>query len=136
MDYVSVNPNHLKSSIKREGKTMRHFNEKLGRNRSFLSNVMTGSERITRNELQMIADELNTTMEYLLGETTDHRTPAQASAEDDLLNTLIKKSSSASSCAQNSKFNDLYQQIAKKETAEADLAELERFMKYLAERGE
>lgn len=34
------------------------------------------------------------------------------------------------------KFLKLYQQISKKETAEADLAELERFMEYLAKRGE
>lgn len=73
MDYVNVKALHLKAALKKEGKTMRHFNERLGKNRSFLSNVLTGSEKITRDELQVVADGLGTTVEYLMGETNEPR---------------------------------------------------------------
>lgn len=83
MDYVNVKALHLKAALKKEGKTMRHFNEKLGKNRSFLSNVLTGSEKITRNELQMVADGLGTTVEYLMGETNEPRRPEDMPPERD-----------------------------------------------------
>lgn len=80
MDYVNVKALHLKAALKKEGKTMRHFNERLGKNRSFLSNVLTGSEKITRDELQVVADGLGTTVEYLIGETNDSRLPEEIEA--------------------------------------------------------
>jgi transcriptional regulator with XRE-family HTH domain len=80
MDYVNVKALHLKAALKKEGKTMRHFNERLGKNRSFLSNVLTGSEKITRDELQVVADGLGTTVEYLMGETNDSRLPEEIEA--------------------------------------------------------
>ena len=81
MDYVNVKALHLKAALKKEGKTMRHFNERLGKNRSFLSNVLTGSEKITRDELQVVADGLGTTVEYLMGETNEPRLPEEIKLE-------------------------------------------------------
>lgn len=83
MDYVNVKALHLKAALKKEGKTMRHFNERLGKNRSFLSNVLTGSEKITRDELQVVADGLGTTVEYLTGETNEPRRPEDVPPERD-----------------------------------------------------
>lgn len=110
MDYVNVKALHLKAALKKEGKTMRHFNERLGKNRSFLSNVLTGSEKITRDELQVVADGLGTTVEYLMGETNDPRLPAEIEAEqkrNDLMRThdglieMMSKALSASASVEN-----------------------------------
>ena len=61
--------------------------------------------------------------EYLMGMDEPHRV-------------VVDIGASSTDFAQTSKFNELYQQIAEKKTAEADLQELQRFMEYLVKRGE
>lgn len=107
MEYVNIKTQHLKTALKSEGKTMRFFNNKLGKNRSFLSNVLTGSDKITRDELQVVADGLNTTMDYLLGLTDDPNPPTSTLAdeaethEEKLLQLLMEKLPEISEEAKN-----------------------------------
>lgn len=76
MGKVSILPDRLKSLLKEQGLTMRYFNEQFGKNRSFLSNVLSGSDSITEIQLDFLAHKLNTTPEYLKGETDSKEKPA------------------------------------------------------------
>ena len=73
---IYIYPDRVKRLIKENGLTMRFFNEKFGKNRSFLSNVLSGSDSITDIQLSYLADKLNTTPEYLKGETDLKEKPA------------------------------------------------------------
>lgn len=58
--------------------------QKLGKRRSFLVDVRNGNDRIDGNELKIIADELNTTIEYLTDQTeVKEKPPAETDGELD-----------------------------------------------------
>ena len=82
-------PNRLKELIKERGRTMAYFNRLLNKNRSYLSNVMTGSDRISDDDIKIIADELDTTPEYLKGETDVKEKPHVGDKRQDSLNRTI-----------------------------------------------
>lgn len=73
---IPILSDRVKSLIKENGLTMRFFNDMFGKNRSFLSNVLSGSDSITESQLSFLADKLNTTPEYLKGETDQKEKPA------------------------------------------------------------
>lgn len=76
MAKIPILSDRVKSLIKENGLTMRFFNDMFGKNRSFLSNVLSGSDSITESQLSFLADKLNTTPEYLKGETDQKEKPA------------------------------------------------------------
>ena len=49
----------------------------LGKRRTFLTDVRRGVDHIDENELSIIADKLNTTVEYLTGQTDDPTRPEE-----------------------------------------------------------
>ena len=59
----------LRCLLKENGLKMSYFNKQLGKNRSYLSNGLTGSDSIDDSSVEFIAHKLNTTPEYLKGET-------------------------------------------------------------------
>ena len=66
---------------------MKYLAEKIGKYPGFLSCVRNGTDRINDDELQVIADILNTTPEYLKGETDIKEKPA-TTQDDELISAL------------------------------------------------
>lgn len=115
------------SLIKLKGISQTHLCSLVGRTRHYLQDVKAGKSTPPDTYVRIWADALDTTYEYLMGVDKP-----QGVIIDFGSNSL----DIAHCAAQNLKFNELYQKIAEKKTAEADLAELERFMEYLVKRGE
>lgn len=65
----TVRADRIKALLKENGLTMKYFNDKFGKNRSFLSNVLSGSDNIGESQIAFLAKALHTTPEYLKGET-------------------------------------------------------------------
>lgn len=65
----------VRALLKENGLTMKFFNDKFGKNRSFLSNVLSGSDNIDEAQIEFLADKLHTTPEYLKGETDKKERP-------------------------------------------------------------
>lgn len=84
MDKKSIiRADRIKALLKENGLTMKFFNDKFGKNRSFLSNVLSGSDNIDEAQIEFLAEKLNTTPEYLKGETDIKEKPA--TTQDDEL---------------------------------------------------
>lgn len=90
MKITNLNATKLKSMLKEQGLSMKYFNDMLGKNRSYLSNVLTGSDSISLEDLEKVADKLNTTVDYLTDKTDQKEkpTPDEVSV-DDLLKTML-----------------------------------------------
>ncbi len=71
----NVNVDKIKTLAKEQGKTMKFLCDLLGKDRSFLTCVRNGNNHIDSNELQIIADELRTTVEYLTDKTDQKEKP-------------------------------------------------------------
>ena len=78
-----IRADRIKALLKENGLTMKFFNDKFGNNRSFLSNVLSGSDNIDEAQIEFLAEKLNTTPEYLKGETDIKEKPA--TTQDDEL---------------------------------------------------
>ena len=78
-----IRADRIKALLKENGLTMKFFNDKFGKNRSFLSNVLSGSDNIDAAQIEFLAEKLNTTPEYLKGETDIKEKPA--TTQDDEL---------------------------------------------------
>lgn len=78
-----IRADRIKALLKENGLTMKFFNDKFGKNRSFLSNVLSGSDNIDEAQIEFLAEKLNTTPEYLKGETDTKEKPA-TSKDDEL----------------------------------------------------
>ena len=63
----NVNVDRIKEFAKSKGITMKFLCDCLGKRRTFLTDVRRGVDHIDENELSIIADKLNTTVEYLTG---------------------------------------------------------------------
>jgi transcriptional regulator with XRE-family HTH domain len=57
--------NNIQKVAKSQGKTMKYLCDLLNKRRGFLSEVRNGKDKLDEGELQIIADELNTTPEHL-----------------------------------------------------------------------
>ena len=84
-----VNVEKIKSLAKEQGKTMTFLCSLLGKHRSFLTCVRNGNDHIDNNELQIIANELHTTTEYLTDQTDQKEKPVDQMTDEQLDNALI-----------------------------------------------
>ena len=72
---VSVDVDRIKSLAKAQGKSLKYLCDKIGKRGSFISEVKHEKDRFDQHELQTIADELNTTIEYLTDQTDQKEKP-------------------------------------------------------------
>lgn len=70
-----VNIDKIKALAKEQGKTMTFICGVLGKSPQFLSSVRNGRDYIDNYELQLIADELQTTASYLTDQTEQKEKP-------------------------------------------------------------
>lgn len=87
---TNLNATKLKSLLKEQGLSMKYFNDMLGKNRSYLSNVITGSDSITLEDLEKVAEKLNTTVEYLTDQSDQKEKPTTKEVDvDDILKMML-----------------------------------------------
>ena len=87
---TNLNATKLKSLLKEQGLSMKYFNDMLGKNRSYLSNVITGSDSITLEDLEKVAEKLNTTVEYLTDQSDQKEKPTPTEMDvDDILKMML-----------------------------------------------
>ena len=72
----------IKKLAKQQGLTMKYFCDCFGKHRSYLTSIRNGNGHLDENELQFIADKLNTTVEYLTDQTDDPAKPAEKEKPD------------------------------------------------------
>jgi transcriptional regulator with XRE-family HTH domain len=85
-----LNATKLKSLLKEQGLSMKFFNDMLGKNRSYLSNVLTGSDSISSEDLEKVAEKLNTTVEYLTDKSDQKEKPTSKEIDvDDILKIML-----------------------------------------------
>ena len=76
------NVNKIKDLAKAQGITLKYFCDCFGKHRNFLTNVRNGKDYLDEDEIQFIADKLNTTVEYLTDQTDDPAKPAEKEKPD------------------------------------------------------
>lgn len=81
---ANVDVDRIKMRARSMGIKMEYLNAAISKYRGFLSCVRNGTDRIDDEELQTIAAKLNTTVEYLTGQTDDPEPPKAASDEQPL----------------------------------------------------
>lgn len=64
-----LNSQRVKSKAKLVGLSMRELSTKLGRQEFYLYDVLKGKSKISRADLEKLAEILETTVDYLNGET-------------------------------------------------------------------
>ena len=65
----------IKLLAKEQGKSLKYLCDRLGKRGSFISEVKLGKDKIDQNELEILANELNTTIEYLTDQTDQKEKP-------------------------------------------------------------
>ena len=73
---TNVDVNRIKALAKKQGIQMKYFCDYFGKAQSYFADIRNGKNRLDENELSIIADKLNTTVEYLTGQTDDPAKPA------------------------------------------------------------
>ena len=68
---ITIFKQRIKELCNKNGITQKHLCDITGKGRQFLNNIWDGKCGISDNELAIIAAELNTSPEYLRGETDD-----------------------------------------------------------------
>lgn len=76
MKVTNVDVNRIKALAKKQGIQMKYFCDYFGKAQSYFADIRNGKNRLDENELSIIADKLNTTVEYLTGQTDDPAKPA------------------------------------------------------------
>lgn len=71
----------LKSRAKEKGRTYKYLCDQLGREKNYLSNCAGGADKLSPENLARVADLLDTTPAYLLGETDEKEKPTGAVAD-------------------------------------------------------
>lgn len=82
MNVTNVNTDRIKERARAQGITLKFLCDCLGKRRTFLTEVQFGKDHIDINELSIIADKLNTTVEYLTDQTDDPAKPAEKEKPD------------------------------------------------------
>ena len=72
---TNVDVNRIKALAKKQGIQMKYFCDYFGKAQSYFADIRNGKNRLDENELSIIADKLNTTVEYLTGQTDDPACP-------------------------------------------------------------
>ena len=82
----------IRQLAKSKGVTLPYLCQCIGKRANFLSDVKLGNASISSNELAIIADKLNTTVEYLTGETDNpaNSEPDSQSESDELTEYLTE----------------------------------------------
>ena len=110
-----LNVEKVKVLAKERGVKIGHLCAEVGKGHTYLNDIARSSgKKVPEEHIYRMAEILGTTYEYL----TDREAAPAPDLPDE----------------KKQKFCRFYEKIAKKETAEADLRELERFMIYLIER--
>ena len=78
----NVRVDRIKEIAAQNGLQMKYLCSLIGKRSSFLVDVKNGKDHIDTNELSIIADKLNTTVEYLTGQTDDPAKPAEKEKPD------------------------------------------------------
>ena len=86
---VSVDVDRIKLLAKAQGKSLKYLCDKIGKRGSFISEVKHEKDRFDQHELQVIADELNTTVDYLTDKTDQKEKPIDQMTDEQLDNALI-----------------------------------------------
>uniref|UniRef100_UPI004025FD5D helix-turn-helix domain-containing protein n=1 Tax=Gemmiger formicilis TaxID=745368 RepID=UPI004025FD5D len=71
----------LKSRAKEKGRTYKYLCDQLGREKNYLSNCAVGADKLSSENLALVADLLETTPAYLLGETDEKEKPTGTVAD-------------------------------------------------------
>lgn len=71
----------LKARAKEKGRTYKYLCDQLGREKNYLSNCAGGADRLSPENLAIVADLLDTTPAYLLGETDEKEKPTGTVAD-------------------------------------------------------
>lgn len=79
----------IKALAKEQGLSQKFICDCLGKRRTFLSEVGLGNGKITQEELEIIANKLNTTVEYLTDQTEQKEKPVDQMTDEQLDNALI-----------------------------------------------
>lgn len=92
MDNITnVNIDKIKSLAKEQGVKIKFICcSKLGLSETYLSNVKNGKDRMTPERLEIIAETLNTTVEYLTDQTEQKEKPVESEVDVDKLIDVIK----------------------------------------------
>ena len=85
-----VNVGKIKTLAKEQGKTMKFLCDIIGKDRSFLTCVRNGNNHIDSRELQIIADELNTTVDYLTDKTEQKEKPVDQMTDEQIDMELVE----------------------------------------------
>lgn len=81
-----VNIDRIKELAKEKGIKIKFICSQLGLAETYLSNVKNGKDRMTDERLQKIADILDTTVEYLTGESDEkEKTPEPLDPDHNVL---------------------------------------------------
>lgn len=84
-----VNFDKMNSLAKENGLKMAYFCDLLCKSRHFITDVKNGKSYFTKDQLQIIADKLNTTTEYLTDQTDKKEKPVDQMTDEQLDNALI-----------------------------------------------
>lgn len=92
MDNITnVNIDKIKSLAKEQGVKIKFICcTKLGLSETYLSNVKNGKDRMTPDRLEIIADTLHTTVDYLTDQTEQKEKPVASEVDVDKLIGVIK----------------------------------------------
>lgn len=132
----------LELLMKQQGKTKKHMGEIVGKGGYYIKDCKTKGIQVPETIVRAWADDLNTSYEYLMGmdhllfENDKEKLRYNMAHPNEAHEVFVQRVQNIEEVNRKEKFNELYQQIAQKETAEADLQELQRFMEYLVKRGE
>ncbi len=84
------NVQKIKALAKEQGLSQKFLCDCLGKRRTFLSEVGLGNGKITPDELQIIADKLHTTIEYLTDQTEQKEKPIDQMTDEQIDMELVE----------------------------------------------
>lgn len=88
---LSIFKERIQGMCKSSGISQKHLCDILKEDRAFLSNVFRGNRTINDRQLEILARELNTTVEYLTGETDNPNAAEQDEQETDELTEYLEE---------------------------------------------
>ena len=77
-----VNIDKIKELCKSKGLTMKFLSDNILRDKTYFSNIRSGKTRMDDDEVEFIANALETTVEYLTDQSDQKEKPTQADRAD------------------------------------------------------
>lgn len=85
-----VNIDKIKELCKSKGLTMKFLSDNILRDKTYFSNIRSGKTRMDDDEVEFIANALETTVEYLTDKTDQKEKPTQKEVDvDKLIETIL-----------------------------------------------